>query len=302
MRITAITELTQPVRFVPQLTMVVTQLALTWWLWRALYVGVRVSAGLDVTQATSYALLGVLYLQFRSVDRWSNGDTMVQLMFEGTIAYWFTRPVSPRRWYLIRMCGDLAYGGAWALTAYGVCRAIGVIAGPPSLAAGGAALLTLALGLVITYYLQVIVDLMCFWSTVNDSAVTAVQFASSLLSGAFAPLWFFPGWFQRADSFLPFQSTLNVPLSLYVGRLPVSALGSQVPFSILPLAARAVLTYVLPVAFVAYLPAAVLTGRVASTGVPEWLAFASPAAGPLLYILARYAWYRALRHYESVGG
>ena len=39
---------------------------------------------------------------------------MVQLMFEGTIAYWFTRPVSPRRWYLIRMCGDLAYGGAWA--------------------------------------------------------------------------------------------------------------------------------------------------------------------------------------------
>jgi ABC-type uncharacterized transport system permease subunit len=41
---------------------------------------------------------------------------------------------------------------------------------------------------------------------------------------------------------------------------------------------------------------------VASAGVPEWLAYASPAAGPLLYVLARYAWYRALRHYESVGG
>jgi ABC-2 type transport system permease protein len=203
MRVTVITELTQPVRYVTQLTMVVTQLALTYWLWRALYAGVKVSAGLDVTQATSYALLGVLYLQFRSVDRWSNGDAMVQLMFEGTIAYW-----------LIRMCGDLAYGGAWAAVAYLACRVAGVIAGPPSLAAGGAALLTLALGLVITYYLQVIVDLMCFWSTVNDSAVTAVQFASSLLSGAFAPLWFFPGWFQRADEFLPFQSTLNTPLSL----------------------------------------------------------------------------------------
>jgi hypothetical protein len=35
-RITFITELTQPVRYVPQLTMVATQLALTWWLWRAL--------------------------------------------------------------------------------------------------------------------------------------------------------------------------------------------------------------------------------------------------------------------------
>src|ERR1700761_2026346 len=227
MRITAITELTQPVRYVPQLTMVVTQLALTWWLWRALYAGVRGSAGLDVAQATSYALLGVLYVQFKFVDRWSNGDTMVQLMFEGTIAYWFTRPVSPRRWYLIRMSSDLAYGGAWALIAYVVCRAAGAIAGPPSWAAGGAALLTLAVGLVITYYLQLIVDLMCFWSTVNDSAVVAVQFASTLLSGAFAPLWFFPGWFQRADEFLPFESTLNTPFSLYVGRLPVSSLPAQ---------------------------------------------------------------------------
>ena len=131
-RITVITELTQPSRYVPQLTMLVTQLALTWWLWRALYAGVTASAGLDVRQATSYALLGVLYLQFKSVDRWSNGDTMVQLMFDGTIAYWFTRPLSPRRWYLIRMCGDLSYCGAWALAGYAACRAAGAIAGPPS--------------------------------------------------------------------------------------------------------------------------------------------------------------------------
>lgn len=227
MKITPATELTQPSRYVPQLTMAAAQLALTWWLWRALYAGVRVSAGLDVTQATTYALLGVLYLQFTTVDRWSNGDTMVQLMFEGTIAYWFVRPVSPRRWYLIRMCGDLAYGGAWAFAGYGACRAAGAVAGPPSWAAGLAAAATMTLGLVITYYLRVAVDLMCFWSTVNDSAVTAVQFASSLLSGAFAPLWFFPGWFQRADGFLPFESTLNVPLSFYVGRLPVSSLRPQ---------------------------------------------------------------------------
>src|ERR1700722_13669092 len=132
-RVTLLTELTQPVRYVTQLTMVVTQLALTYWLWRALYAGGEGSAGLDVTQATSY----LPYLQFRSVDRWSNGDTMVQLMFEGTIAYWFTRPVTPRRWYLIRMCGDLGYGVAWGLVAYLACRAVGAIAAPPSLAAGG---------------------------------------------------------------------------------------------------------------------------------------------------------------------
>ena len=226
-RITPLTELTQAARLVPPVAMVVTQLALTYWLWHALYAGVRVSAGLDVTQATTFAMLGVLYQQFSVVDRWSNGDSMVQLMTEGTIAFWFLRPVSARRYHLIRAVGDLAYGGGLALVAYLVCLCTGAIAPPPSAPAAGAALVTLVFGLAITYYLHLILDLVCFWSTVNDAAITAVQFATGLLSGAFAPLWFFPGWFQHVNAFLPFQTTLNVPLSLYVGRLPVSALGPQ---------------------------------------------------------------------------
>lgn len=227
-RITPLTELTQAARLIPPVAMAVTQLALTYWLWHALYAGVRVSAGLDVTQATTYAMLGVLYQQFSTVDRWSNGDSMVQLMTEGTIAFWFVRPVSARRYYLIRAVGDLAYGGGLALVAYLLCLGAGAVAQPPSWPAAGAALVTLVFGLAITYYLHLILDLICFWSTVNDAAITVVLFATGLLSGAFAPLWFFPGWFQRVNAFLPFQSTLNVPLSLYVGRLPASELGVQV--------------------------------------------------------------------------
>jgi ABC-2 type transport system permease protein len=74
------------------------------------------------------------------------------------------------------------------------------------------------------------------------------------------------------------------------------------PLNILPVSARAMLTFVLPVAFIAYLPAAVITGRVAGSGVPAWLALGSPAAGLVLYLLARLAWSWALHRYESVGG
>jgi viologen exporter family transport system permease protein len=105
---------------------------------------------------------------------------------------------------------------------------------------------------------------------------------------------------QTIAAILAFRFTIPIAVFMWFDRM-IAAFGNY-PFSIVPLAARAFLTYLLPVAFVAYLPAAVLTGRVASAGVPEWLAYASPAAGPLQYILARYAWYRALRHYESVGG
>jgi ABC-2 type transport system permease protein len=238
-------ELTQTSRLLPPLTMMTSQLLLTTWLWHALYAHTRVSAGLDVRQATSYALFGVLYVQVRMVDRWSNGDSMVQLMTEGTIAYWFLRPVSPRRYYLIRAVGDLVYGGALAALGYVACLAAGVISLPASPAAGLAAAITLVFGMVITYYIQLLVDLMCFWSTVNDAAVTAVSFATGLLSGAFAPLWFFPSWFQRVSDFLPFQSTLNTPLSLYVGRLPVTALPGQVAVQAAWCAALAALSWLL---------------------------------------------------------
>jgi len=105
---------------------------------------------------------------------------------------------------------------------------------------------------------------------------------------------------QTAVSILAFRHT--IPLAIYMWFDRMIATFGNYPFSIFPLAARAVLTYVLPVAFVAYLPAAVLMGRAGTTGVPAGLAYASPAVGLVLYILARYAWYRALRRYESVGG
>jgi ABC-2 type transport system permease protein len=119
--------------------------------------------------------------------------------------------------------------------------------------------------------------------------------AAAVLGGALLE-----GGVQTLVSILTFRHSVGLSVFLWFDRM-IATFGNY-PFSILPLAARATLTYLLPVAFVAYLPAAVLTGRVASTGVPAWLAYASPAVGPLLYVAARYAWHHALRRYESVGG
>jgi ABC-2 type transport system permease protein len=74
------------------------------------------------------------------------------------------------------------------------------------------------------------------------------------------------------------------------------------PLRVLPAVPRIALTFVLPVAFIAYLPAAVITGHVAGSGVAAWLAYASPAIGLLLYLLSRLFWLFMLRHYQSVGG
>ena len=105
---------------------------------------------------------------------------------------------------------------------------------------------------------------------------------------------------QTAVSAIAFRLTVGLPWLVWVDSL-TSTFGSY-PLKVLPVAARSILTFVLPVAFIAYLPAAVITGRVAGSGVPGWLAFASPAAGLVLFAAARVLWNSALRRYESIGG
>jgi ABC-2 type transport system permease protein len=105
---------------------------------------------------------------------------------------------------------------------------------------------------------------------------------------------------QTVVSAVAFRLTVGLPWLVWVDSL-ISTFGSY-PLKVLPGAARSILTFVLPVAFIAYLPAAVITGRVAGSGVPGWLAAASPAAGLVLFTAARMLWNWALRRYESIGG
>lgn len=81
----------------------------------------------------------------------------------------------------------------------------------------------------------------------------------------------------------------------------VSTFGNY-PLNVLPSPAKDALTFVFPVAFIAYLPAAVVTGHTASTGLPLWLTAASPAIGVAFFFAAKAVWYHSLRFYQSVGG
>lgn len=241
-RVTILSEFYERGRLAGSLFMLTARAALTYWLWRALYSSTTSSAGLNVHQATTYAMLGVFYIAFRTVNRWAARDTMVQHMLEGTIAYWFLRPVTPRRFYCIRATGDMAYGACLAVIAYGVCLAGGFIEPPVSTQAGLATLATLALGLVILYYLKLLIDLACFWTVVNFQLVMMYEIVQNVLAGALVPLWFFPSWFGDFDRLLPFQGTLNVPLSLYIGRTPVGQLWDALAVQAAWIAALALFT------------------------------------------------------------
>ncbi|GIF14148.1 ABC transporter permease [Actinoplanes teichomyceticus] len=77
-----------------------------------------------------------------------------------------------------------------------------------------------------------------------------------------------------------------------LGSYPLSIFGSGV---------QRVLTYVWPIAFVAFLPASVVLGRTGQLAVPATLGYATPAVGVVLFTLAYRFWRRQLRGYQGVG-
>ncbi|MFJ5309814.1 ABC transporter permease [Streptomyces sp. NPDC088350] len=223
-RITPLGEVLAPPRITANLLRLAVQILLVVALWRGLYaeVGDGTKAGLSREQAVSYAVLAVLATPIRGLDRNASRDSVLQHLHFGTIIYWFLRPLPPRRYYALRALGDQLYGLIWLLAGCVICLAAGAVQPPASAAVAAVSALSLLLGQWVLYYVMLLIDLCCFWTLRNQAALLILLFAQDLLSGVFAPLWYFPGWFQTMSSFLPFQTTLAVPLSLYVGRIPLA--------------------------------------------------------------------------------
>jgi ABC-2 type transport system permease protein len=74
------------------------------------------------------------------------------------------------------------------------------------------------------------------------------------------------------------------------------------PLSILSRQVAALFTFVLPLAFIAYFPAEVILGVAPRHGVMSVLVHASPAAGFILFFMARRCWSWSLRAYRTAGG
>ncbi|WP_405670488.1 ABC transporter permease [Streptomyces sp. NBC_01530] len=226
-RVTPLGELHAPPRMAAVLVRLTVQVVLVASLWSGLYAHSGPTAGLSREQAISYAVLAVLASRLRELDQYAGRDTVLQHMHFGTIVYWYLRPLPPARYHALRALGEQLYGAAWALAGYLVCLAAGVVQPPGSAAVAGVFVLSLLLGQLVLYFVMLLLDQLCFWTVQNNSAMLILIFAQNLLSGVYAPLWFFPDWFRTMSIFLPFQATLGVPLSLYVGRIQLADATAQ---------------------------------------------------------------------------
>jgi ABC-type uncharacterized transport system permease subunit len=94
---------------------------------------------------------------------------------------------------------------------------------PVSPAAGLAYLASLILAIGVNFLISTIVGLVAFWTLELLGFNMIVQLFSEFLSGGLIPLWFLPPWVRRIAEWLPFQSLVHLPLSIYIGKIEGAA-------------------------------------------------------------------------------
>ncbi|MGH8901368.1 MAG: ABC transporter permease [Egibacteraceae bacterium] len=77
---------------------------------------------------------------------------------------------------------------------------------------------------------------------------------------------------------------------------------AQFPITVYDVWLRRFLAYVIPMAFVSYLPALYILDKPDLLGLPSWLRFASPVVALAAAACAGSMWRIAVRHYRSAGG
>ena len=127
------------------------------------------------------------------------------------------------------------------------------------------------------------------WSVVRIGYLVLVVLGSAAVESAV----------MLALASLTFRLTVSTPLLSIVDTVFVTF--GPYPVSVLPRAVGYLLTFVLPLAFAGFFPAAILLGRTDDLFVPVWLAGISPLVGIGLYALAVLVFDRQLRHYASPG-
>lgn len=194
-----------------------TRIWLFYALWTAVYHPGQTVAGMGASQAVAYSVMGAL----QSWSRGRTADALATRVGDGSVLYLFLRPMPALRYYLVQRLGSLMEGLAWLVLGTLVAWAVGLVELPASVGLSAVYLGSVVLAGLVSHYLYLLLDLSSFWTIRNGGLTTCYAFLQQLLGGAFIPIWFFPGWLRSLALALPFQATANIPLSLYVGRLPL---------------------------------------------------------------------------------
>jgi ABC-2 type transport system permease protein len=132
------------------------------------------------------------------------------------------------------------------------------------------------------------------WLDIEWTGLKALVLLSAVVSGLviFGAIWVI----GAAITFWTVQTSEVTNVFTYGGEELVSY-----PMPVYGEGLRRIFTFVVPLAFVTYLPALYILDRPDPLGLPPVLQFCSPLVAAAFFLVARCAWALGVRHYQSTG-
>jgi viologen exporter family transport system permease protein len=186
-------------------------------LWAAIGVAGGTLAGYSVKEASTYVWLGQAFLAPVGMMPWTD---VADRVTTGEVAVDLSRPVDFQLAWWVRDLGRAAF----VLPARGLppllvgALTVG-IAFPGSWTAYPLGLVSLAVGVSISFQMRFLVNLIAFWATDVRGFVWLYFVVMGPLSGFYLPTHLFPGWLHTLAYASPFPSMFQAPIDVMSGRV-----------------------------------------------------------------------------------
>lgn len=204
-------------------------------LWTILFQQAPDSFGTSLDQMRTYGVLGILLLPIINTAQTTQAY-IAERVRTGTLEMDLLKPLD----FIFQMfCRNLADLGvsfatrslpgfllAWLFLDFQL---------PASWAAAGAFLVSLALGYLVFFAINVMMGMLAMVTMDIRSYSWAFSSLVRISSGQMVPLWLFPAWASTILFALPFHNVYYLPMSIYVGALEgslVTALLGQVAWAV----------------------------------------------------------------------
>ncbi|ROQ68690.1 ABC-2 type transport system permease protein [Streptomyces sp. 840.1] len=175
--------------------------------------------GYDMSQALTYVWLGQALLMTCAMMGGGFEDELMERIRTGDVAVDLYRPIDLQLWWL---AGDLGRASFHLLGRGIVPMLLGAMAFdlalPTSPGIWPAFLVSVGLGVVVSFAIRYLVALSAFWLMDGAGAAQIAFLAGMFFSGLLLPLNLFPGLLGEVARALPWSALLQVPADVFLGK------------------------------------------------------------------------------------
>lgn len=195
------------------------QLLVLYYFWRAVYEHSATVGGMSLQSMISYVILATILNQYVT----GGGGSLTRDIRNGNVAIELMRPYNLLLKQIAIEVGvkisRFMRDSVPILVVAGLFLGIDL---PASWAHAGLFVISSLLGILIGWQFDLMLSMVAFW-TVNTWGIRVLRNAVLLFfTGSLVPVSLFPEWLRTLSNYMPFQSMVYVPVSIYTGALPLA--------------------------------------------------------------------------------